>query len=166
MTFYAIRTAPQREITVEAMLRRKGYDAFCPCEVMMRRTRHKRKTLVPVSYPMLTRYVFVRFPFSFLHLMAERHVTGVVGFDGAPAPIADSEIERLRNMSADAVPYRHSVNPHRALRVGELAEIQSGAFQGQIVKVEGLHGAKAKIMMNLFGTRKLVEIATENLEAA
>jgi len=163
MTWFAIRCAPQREIAVEAMLRRKGYDVFLPIEVKSKKV-GKRKYM-PVRYPMFGRYIFVGGSFSWLHLMAERHVTGVVGCDSVPSPIKDEAIEKLRNMSS-AVPHIHSVNPHRALRLGELAEIQVGPFAGQIVKIEGLHGRKASIFINLFGTQKEATINLEDLEAA
>lgn len=165
MTWYAIRTAPQREIAVEAMLRRKGYEVFLPTETKIRRPSIKSRKRLAVIYPMFTRYVFIGGGFSWLHLLAERHVTGVVGFDGAPAPISEAEILKLKNMSGD-IPHRHSVNPHRALRTGELAEIQSGPFAGQVVKIEGLLGNKARIFMNLFGVRKLADIELSKLEAA
>jgi hypothetical protein len=42
MTWFAIRCAPQREIAVEAMLRRKGYDVFLPTEVKSKKV-GKRK---------------------------------------------------------------------------------------------------------------------------
>lgn len=166
MTWYALRTAPQREFAVEAMLRIKGYEVFLPTETKVRRQQGRNGKRVTVTYPMFVRYIFVGGKFSWLHLMAERHVSGVVGFDGTPSPISDAEISRMRAMSGSNVPHRHSVNPHRALRTGELAEITSGPFAGQVVKIEGLHGQKAKIFMNLFGTRKEVEIATDKLEAA
>lgn len=165
MTWFAIRCAPQREIAVEAMLRRKGYDVFLPTETKMRRLRRGAKKREMVTYPTFTGYLFVKAPVPWLHLMAERHVMGFVGFDGSPAPIAEAEIAKLKNMSGN-VPHRHSVNPHRALRTGELAEIQAGPFAGQVVKIEGLHGNKARIFMNLFGVRKLADIELSKLEAA
>ncbi len=167
--WFAIRTAPQRELAVEAMLRRKGYKVFLPVERKIktgRAMRGKRMAVVHRVYPMFTRYLFIGGEFSWLHLMAENHVTGVVGFDGCPAPIANAEIERVRAMSGSNIPHRFSENPHRAIRTGELAEISFGPFAGQIVKVEGLHGRKAKIFLNLFGARKSVEIDVANLEAA
>jgi transcription antitermination factor NusG len=115
---------------------------------------------------MFGRYLFVRAPIPWLHLMAQRHVSGVVGIDGVPSPIANAEIEKLRQMDGSAIPHRTSVNPHRALRTGDLAEIQAGPFSGQVVKVAGLYGAKAKIFVNLFGTVKEAEISVEDLEAA
>ena len=165
MTWFAIRCAPQREIAVEAMLRRKGYDVFLPIEVKSKKIGKSPKKYKAVVYPMFTRYLFVAAPVPWLHLMAERHVTGVMGCDCVPSPIKDEAIEKLRNMSS-AVPHIHSVNPHRALRLGELAEIQVGPFAGQIVKIEGLHGRKASIFINLFGTQKEATINLEDLEAA
>lgn len=175
--WYAIRTSPQREfalagrhdedgVWVPGLLERRGYTAFLPTEVKMKRISRHAKRMTPVSYPLFTGYVFVRAPFSFLHLLAERHVQGVVGFDGQPAPIADAEIARLAAMSGNVVPHRKSVNPHVALRVGERAEITAGPFTGQVVAIAGLHGSKARIFVNLFGSRKEAEIATEHLTAA
>ena len=165
MTWFAIRCAPQREIAVEAMLRRKGYDVFLPTEVKSRRVGGRIGKRKAVVYPMFSRYIFIGGSFSWLHLMAERHVTGVVGCDCVPSPIKDEAIEKLRNMSS-AVPHIHSVNPHRALRLGELAEIQVGPFAGQIVKIEGLHGRKASIFINLVGTQKEATINLGDLAAA
>ena len=81
MTWFAIRCAPQREIAVEAMLRRKGYDVFLPTEVKSKKIGKSPKKYKAVVYPMFTRYLFVAAPVPWLHLMAERHVTGVVGCD-------------------------------------------------------------------------------------
>jgi transcription antitermination factor NusG len=169
--WYALRVAPQREFTVEAMLRRKGYEVFCPIEQKSRKASRKGSAVKVVSYALFNRYIFIGGAFSWLHLMAENHVSGFVWFlddDGErqPAPIADSEMIRLRAMSGKAIPHRQSVNPHRALRTGELAEITKGALAGQIVKVEGLYGRKARIFINLFGTLKHVEIKLEDLIAA
>lgn len=175
--WYAIRTAPQREFAlvgrtddkgewVPGILERKGYTVFLPTETKVRRQSATSRKRVAVQYPMFVRYIFVQGPVPWLHLMMERHITGVVGFDGRPAPIPDSAIQRLRAMSGSAIPHRSSPNPHRSFRAGELAEISCGPFSGQVVKIEGLHGRKAKIFVNLFGTRKLVEIDVAKLEAA
>lgn len=166
MIWYAIRTAPQREFAVEAMLHRKGYEVFLPIEVKTKLITRPRRSVKEVRYAMFIRYLFVGGRFSWLQLLSENHVSGVVGFDGRPAGIPDAEIARLRSMSGSAIPHKWSVNPHRAVKTGDLAEISTGPFAGQIVKVEGLHGKKARIFLNLFGSRKEVEIDAANLEAA
>ena len=184
MAWYAVRTHPQREFTLAGrpdpdgvwlpgVLEKKGYDqVFCPSETKAIKTIKKgRRAFIPKLYPLFTGYIFVGGSFSWLELMAEPHITGVVGFpdrygERRPAPISEAEMAKLRAMSGALVPHKRSVNPHRALRVGELAEIAVGPFQGQIVKIEGLHGRKAKVFMNLFNMRKEVEVDVANLEAA
>lgn len=183
-SWYALRVEPQKEFTLggrydangewfDGVLQRKGYSqVFVPTETKFRKTLSKgRRVSFPVLYPLFVSYIFVGGAFSWLHLLAENHIQGVVGFpdetgERRPAPIAASEMAKLRAMSGGLVPHRRSVNPHRALRVGEMAEISAGPFSGQIVKIENLHGRKAKIFLNLFGHSKLVEIGIESLEAA
>ncbi len=184
MTWYAIRTNPQREFLLAGrydehgewrpgVLEKKGYDQiFCPTETKFRKTLKKgRRVSIPVLYPMFTGYIFVGGKFSWLHLMAENYITGVVGFAGEdgvrrPAPISESEMAKLREMSGGLIPHRRSVNPHRALRVGEMAEISVGPFAGQLVKIEGLHGRKAKVFVKLFGPATMADVDIGDLEAA
>lgn len=168
--WFAIRTAPQREFALageHGILRKKGYEVFLPTETKKRKSIKKgRRFVYEVSYPMFTRYIFVREGFSWLELMAERHVSGVVGFEGQPAPIPDAEITRLKAMSGALIPHRRSVNPHKAVRKGEMAEITYGPYAGQVVKIEGLHGQKARVFLTLFGGAREVEIKLAQLEAA
>ena len=62
MTWYAIRTAPQRELTVHAMLSRKGYAVYLPVETRERRRAKGGRD--EISVPMFSGYLFVRYPFS------------------------------------------------------------------------------------------------------
>jgi transcription antitermination factor NusG len=183
-SWYAVRVAPQKEFTLggrhdasgewfPGVLERKGYSqVFVPTETKFRKTLHKgRRVSIPVLYPLFTSYIFVGGAFSWQHLLTENHVQGVVGFpdehgNRRPAPISESEMDKLRAMSGGLVPHRRSVNPHRAWRVGEKAEIAVGPYQGQITDIVGLHGRWAEIFVNLFGSRRLVTILSEHLEAA
>ena len=118
-----------------------------------------------MTYPLFPRYLIAGYQggMPWLHLAGVRHVTGVVGFDGTPAQISGRDMSRILGMTSAP---RAALNPHRALRAGDLAEITSGVFVGRIVKIEGLTGRKARIFLDLFGTRKEVEIPVEALEAA
>lgn len=184
MTWYAIRTNPQREFLLAGrydehgewrpgVLEKKGYDkVFCPTETKFRKTIKKgRRVSVPRVYSMFVGYIFVGGKFSWQHLLAETHVQGVIGFSDAygnrkPAPISESEMEKLRAMSGGLVPHRRSVNPHRALRIGEMAEIAVGPFAHQIVTIAGLHGTKARVFLNLFNIRREVEVDLDMLDVA
>lgn len=163
MTYFAIRTAPQRETAVEAALRVKGYDVVLPLEGIRRRAKRGSGPRTILWKPMFTRYCFIRGPVPWLHLMAERHVTGVVGFNGAPSPIADCEIDRLRAMSGFMRP-DVSVNKQRAVKTGDMAKISSGPFTGHVVKVTGLSAKKARVFQRLFGSERSVELPVDMLE--
>ena len=183
-SWYALRVEPQKEFTLggrhdangewlPGVLERKGYlRVYVPTETKFRKTLRKgRRVSIPVIYPLFTSYIFVGGAFSWQHLLAENHIQGVVGFpdetgERRPAPISESEMAKLREMSGGLIPHRRSVNPHRALRVGELAEISIGPFAGQIVEIKGSHGRKAKIFVSLFGHATLTEIPIGDLEAA
>lgn len=165
MTWFAIRSAPQRELAVESALRVKGYTVCLPLEGIQRRSKRGHGPRVVVWRPMFSRYLFVRGPVPWLELMAERHVTGVVGFNGAPAPIAHSEIERLIAMSGHMRP-DVAVNKSRKARTGDMAKITAGPLQGHLVKVTGLHGKRARIFLNMFGSRREAEVEIEQLEVA
>lgn len=164
--WFAIRTAAQRERAVELVLSRKGYAVFLPLEFKTRyrgKSRGARKEHQIIALPLFPRYLFVGGEFNWPELMSERHVVGVVGFNGRPAPIRDEEMNRVREI-ASSLP---TLEPKkRSPRVGDLVKINGGAFAGHVVKIEGLHGRKARIFMNLFGSRKVVEIDAANLEAA
>ena len=181
--WYAIRVHPQREMTLAGrydengdwlpgMLEKRGYQVFCPTEIKFRKTIRKgRRVSVPRVYSMFVGYIFVGGKFSWLELMAENYITGVVGFPDEfgrrrPAPISESEMAKLREMSGGLIPHRRSVNTHRAFRVGESAAIAVGPFAHQIVQIAGLHGTKARVFLNLFNITREVEVDLDMLDVA
>ena len=181
--WYAIRVHPQREMTLAGrydengdwlpgMLEKRGYQVFCPTEIKFRKTIRKgRRVSVPRVYSMFVGYIFVGGKFSWLELMAENYITGVVGFPDEfgrrrPAPISESEMAKLREMSGGLIPHRRSVNTHRAFRVGESAAIAVGPFAHQIVTIAGLHGTKARVFLNLFNVTREVEVDLDMLDVA
>lgn len=165
MTWHAIRVAPQRETAVAAALKVKGYTFFIPTEGISRRTKRGKGPRITIMVPMFPSYIFIKAPCPYYHVKAERHVLGFVEFDGAIGTISDSTMDRLIASSGQMRP-DVSVNKQRALKTGDMAKISSGPFTGHVVKVMGLHGTKAKIFLNLFNTRKAVEIAADQLEVA
>jgi len=183
MIWYAIRCTSGRELTLAGrhdedgvwlpgLLEKRGYQVFCPTEVKFRKAiRNGRRVAIPRLYSMFCGYIFVGGNFSWLHLMAENYVHGVVGSSDAsgnrrPAPISESEMEKLRSMSGGLVPHRRSVNTHRAFRVGESAAIAVGPFAHQVVTIANLHGSKARVFLNLFNVTREVEVDLDMLDVA
>ena len=183
-SWYALRVEPQKEFTLggrhdangewlPGVLERKGYSrVYVPTETKFRKTLRKgRRVSIPVIYPLFTSYIFVGGAFSWQHLLAENYIQGVVGFpdetgERRPAPISESEMAKLREMSGGLIPHRRSVNTHRAFRVGESAAIAVGPFAHQIVQIAGLHGTKARVFLNLFNITREVEVDLDMLDVA
>jgi len=165
-SWYALRTAPQREFAVEEILKRRGMRAFTPTEVKWKRVGRQRK--VPHNYPMLPRYVFASGadPWDVIRAYRERGlVQGVVGFDGRPAMISEDAIQRLARMSGGSVPTRSS-RVHKAFVAGDKVEIMRGPLQHWIVPIDSINGCAARIIIPMLGTERPVEIPLEDLEAA
>jgi len=162
--WYAIRTAPQREMTVHAMLRRKGYTVYLPVEEKPCRSR-KPAQKATIHVPMFSGYIFVQYPFSWPHLRSERHIIGAVSVtnDGIASPIADDQINRMISGSMAYLAKVKASKP-RAVATGDLAKIAYGYLVGQTVTVTNLRGRKARVFLALFGRE--VEISREALEAA
>lgn len=169
MIWYALKVAPMREFTAEAMLRRKGYDAFCPVEIKHRRPSRKTKRRVAYAYPMFVRYIFVGSKtgdLPWLQLLAERHISGVVRSDGMPAAIADEKLRHIRELSGKVVAYKLTKNPHKAFQVGEMAKVKVGPFKSFEGAIEEVRGRHAKLLLSLFGRPVWADIDMADLEAA
>lgn len=163
MTWYAIRTAPQRELTVHAMLSRKGYAVYLPVETRERRRAKGGRD--EISVPMFSGYLFVRYPFSWPHLRAERHIIGIVSVtnDGIASPIDDAQIERLMH-GAEAAIARVKASKPRALKTGDLAKVANGPLVGKTVQITNIKGKRARVLLAMFGRE--VDVGIEALEAA
>ena len=166
MIYYALMTAPQRDADVKADLESSGYRVLMPTEKVWRCVSAISKKQKLVTCPLFPRYLIFGYPggVPWYHLEGVRHVTGVVGFDGkTPAVVSAKDMRAVLFMLP---PTRAVLNPHRAVKAGDLAKIKMGSYAGHIVKVKGLNERKASIFLRLFGTDREVEIPVEALEAA
>lgn len=167
MTWFAFRTAPQKEFSAEALARtRLGVTAFTPREIKWRRSGPQRVRTQHV-YPMFPRYLFASIPSaSGLRRVLELNpIQGVVGFGGVPASISNTAMENLMKLSGTVVPTR-TAPVHRAFVPGDTVEISAGPFKGHVVPVLGIKGKHAKVLLELFGTPQVVRIEVEQIEAA
>lgn len=164
-SWFALRTAPQKEFAVLEILRNRGVTCFVPTETKWRR--YGRKGKVPVSQPMLPRYLLIQYPdpWVIVRAMQDRGVSGLVCFAGVPAPIPERSIAWLARCSGAAVPTR-TVAVHRAFVVGDCVEIVSGPFQGWRVELAEIKGEVGRVLMRMFGTERMVPVRLDHLEAA
>ncbi len=125
--WYAVQTGVNQERQVTSRLREKDIESFLPeYEVLRRRTDRK----VRLHVPLFAGYVFVHIALrDRIQVLEVPRVVRLVGFDHAPVPIADREIDLLK---AGLVHRR--MMPHGDLQLGRRVRVVSGPFEG----VEGI----------------------------
>lgn len=129
-SWFAIQTWPRHEKKVAAELREKGVSVFLPLFCEKRRWSDRQRFL---ESPLFPQYAFVRIPQNPSERIAVLRTIGVRGFvgkRGAGLPVPDCEIEAIRTVLAQGVPF----NPHIFLNVGKRVRIRGGSLDG----VEGV----------------------------
>jgi transcription antitermination factor NusG len=122
--WYAIHTRANHEKKVLERLLSRSIPAFLPVYKSVRRWHDRKVSLEPPLFP---GYLFVNIPLSLRHdVLKVAGAVQLVGPRGKPEPIADSDIEALReahrrNILTDPRPY---------LREGMRVRVKSGPFEG------------------------------------
>lgn len=125
LNWYALYTAPRHEKRVADQISRQGIACFLPLYRSVRRWKDRRKELALVLFP---GYVFVRIALQ-QHRFRVLQLPGavrLVSFNGQPTPLADEDIENLRNHLSRS----GTIEPHPYLSVGHHARVRSGPLKG------------------------------------
>lgn len=169
LDWYVITTEPAREDVIARWLEEQGYFTLTPLETRWRlakpRCGGKSRKREAYQVPLLPRMVLVGFaePPRWLAVMDRYGITGVLGINGAPVPMRRGEAERLQQASERL---RRQSGP-RAVKAGSKARIAApGLFLGHVVEVRSITGKTARIVQQLFGAAREVEIALDDLDAA
>jgi transcriptional antiterminator NusG len=131
--WFAVETRSRHEKKVATELQEKGIESFLPLSSEKRRWSDRRRL---VLMPIFPRYVFVRIESSLsvrTPVLRTKGVISFVGNRGIGVPIPYVQIENLRNIFTQAVPYI----PHAFLDVGQRVRIRGGCLEG----VEGILAA-------------------------
>jgi len=124
VNWFALNVKPRHEKAVEQQLTARSLEGYSPYYSARRRWSDRVK---PVEFPLFPRYVFCRFSFEErLRVISIPSVISIVGFGGAPCPIAEMDIEKIRSMVASGLP----VMPWPCLQIGEQVRICNGTLLG------------------------------------
>ncbi|WP_299133541.1 transcription termination/antitermination NusG family protein [uncultured Amaricoccus sp.] len=164
------REPPRAEFVVEAVLGRRGIEAWVPVESRFNRAnRYQRTAKVLAVRPVLAGYVFVVLdrPAQWDVALACPMVRGVMGFGGVPARLPEAGIARLREIEAVAQARAHHrlMPTGRAFEVGEVVELIDGPMEGRRVEVIGIEGDRARVFCEFFGGVFDVTIGLDRLGA-
>lgn len=177
LEYFAIRIVPvhRLEFIVQHALTQREHPALVPFEekwVSIKRGRVTRK------FPLFPCYVFAGFCNYREFLQAKEvinqrfedmgkrpPIVGLVGMGARPAKLTADEVSMLQAIS---LPRATEINLHKALTQGQRAEIvgRGHPFQGHTVTIDSITRSKCKVLLNILGSMKVVEIDASALEAA
>jgi transcription antitermination factor NusG len=124
--WYAVRTRPRHEKTVEAELRAHCIESFVPTIIETHYWSDRKKR---VQVPVFPGYAFVNIPMTTPLRVAVLRSNGVLNFVGeqnSGTVIPNEEIECVRRLIATQVPF----HPHPFLRAGQRVMIRGGSLDG------------------------------------
>jgi transcription antitermination factor NusG len=122
--WYAVYTRSRHEKIVGRQLERGSVDHFLPLYETVRRWKDRR---AKVQLPLFSGYLFVHISLrNRLRVLQLPGVVGLVGSNGVPIALPQSDIEAIREA------LRHGVHaePHRYLKVGSRVRIKAGPLEG------------------------------------
>jgi transcription termination/antitermination protein NusG len=128
--WYALHTRSRHERIVAHRLRECGLETYVPTVKEVHRWSDRKKK---VEVPLFSCYVFLRCnlsPENRNHVYRIESVLGFVGGGGSGMAIPDEQIENVRTLLAQSVPWRS----HPFLKVGQRVRVRGGALDG----VEGI----------------------------
>jgi transcription antitermination factor NusG len=122
--WYAVYTRSRHEKTVAEQLVHKSVDHFLPLYETIRNWKNGR---FKVRLPLFPGYLFVHIPLrERLQVLQVPGVVGLVGFNGVPVALPQTEIETIRDAMSKGV----QAHPHRYLKVGSRVRIKAGSLEG------------------------------------
>jgi len=120
----AVYTRHQHEKAIAQMLSAKGLEVFLP---LYSATRRWKDRTMHLSLPLFPCYLFLRgMRERRLSVVTTPGIVSILGFNGEPAVIPESEIESVRRM----VEWGKRVEPYPFLRCGDRVRVISGPLQG------------------------------------
>ncbi len=161
LRWYAAYTRANHEKRVAAQLSARAVDHFLPLYPSIRRWKDRR---VQLQLPLFPGYVFVRIALhDRLQVLGIPSVARLVGFNGAPAPLPQGEIEALRSGLGQGL----KAVPHRYLSVGRRVRLIAGplaGFTGILLRRNGK--SRVAISMDLLQRTIVVDAEINDIELA
>ena len=139
--WYAVQTRARHEKMVAARLREQGVTTFLPLVTQIHRWSDRRKK---VELPLFSCYLFVRLTPTNENRVRVRQlagVCGIVGVRGEGIPIPEEQIQAVRTVISDTLPW----SLHPFLKIGQRVRVRGGSLEG----VEG-------VLMSRNGDRTLI----------
>jgi len=125
-SWYAVQTYARHEKMVEHRLQERGVTTFLPLMTEVHRWSDRKKV---VQVPLFGCYVFARIAATNAERLRVLRVEGVLSLVGSGregTPIPDNEIESVRILLEERLPW----SSHPFLKIGQRVRVRSGALNG------------------------------------
>lgn len=157
--WYAAYTSANHEKRVAKQLVVRSVEHFVPLYESVRRWKDRK---VRLQLPLFPGYVFVRLALrDRLRVLQVPGVARLVGFNGLPCALPDSEIEALKAGLAGGI----RAEPHPYLTVGRRVRVKAGPLAGmEGVLTRKKNGARFVISLDLIMRSVAVDVDALELE--
>ncbi len=158
--WFALWIRSRHEQVVREQLERKQIETFLPTITRWSRWKDRRKK---IAWPLFPGYCFVRCQAEArLAILRCTGVVNIVSSEGAPAPIANEEIDSIRRLVDTDLLY----DPCPFIRKGMMAEVVHGPLKGVIGRLvrKGAH-ARLVLSVDLIGQAVAVEVDAADVRA-
>lgn len=162
-SWYAVQTRARHEKTVEQRLLEQGVTTFLPLVTEVHRWSDRNKT---VQVPLFNCYMFARLTPTNVDRLRVLRVDGVLGLVGARCegtPIPDEQIESVRTLIDERMPW----SPHPFLKIGQRVRIRGGALDGLEGILVSRNGGRALVIsVDAIQRSLVVSVEGYDVEAA
>jgi transcription antitermination factor NusG len=157
--WYAVHTAANREQRVAEQFKQRSMECFLPTYESLRQWKDRRKTL---NRPLFPGYLFVHIPLcERTRVVQVPGVAYLVGFNGRPAALAESDVESIRK----ALALRMQLEPHAYLTVGCRVRICNGPFEGaEAILVRQSKPFRIVLSLQLIQSSVALEVSSTDIE--
>lgn len=132
--WYALRTRSRHEKMVADQLGQHGIENFLP---LVKKKRQWSDRVKEVELPLFSGYTFVRMVLSSpdkLRVLQTHGTAGLVGVRGVGMPIPDVQIDSLKTVLANEIPFKEQP----FFQIGQRVRVRGGALDG----IEGVLAAQ------------------------
>jgi transcription antitermination factor NusG len=157
--WYAAYTSANHEKRVALQLQERAVEHFLPLYESVRRWKDRRRKL---QLPLFPSYLFVRVALcDRLRVLQVPGVARLVGFNGLPCALPDSEIEAIQTCLARRV----CLEPHLYVQVGRRVRVKAGPLKGlEGILIRRKNASRFVISLDLIMRSVAVEIDGTEVE--
>jgi transcription antitermination factor NusG len=157
--WYAAYTSANHEKRVAIQLTQRSVEHFLPLYGSVRRWKRRR---VQLQLPLFPGYVFVRLALrDRLQVFQVPGVARLVGFNGQPCALPESEIKAMQRCLARTA----CLEPHPYVQVGRQVRVKAGPLEGlEGIVIRKKNRLQFVLSIDLIGCSASVEIEAADLE--